>query len=269
MPLKPRKPLPSVGELVVGTITDIKDYGAYLQLDEYGNLPAFLPWSEIGARLMRNFHNLYHVGDKVVVKVIRVNRKKMQVDVSLKKVMEGEKRRKMMEFKRRVKATTLVIMAAEKIGASEDEAYKEVIWPLEERYGDIMAALEYAVIEGPEAFKQAGIPDKWIEPLYETAVKHVEVKQVRISGTFEIRSLAPDGVERIKKLFNSILKYASKKDESVSIKIYTIGAPKYRIDLTGYDYKTLENVLSKLLKKAEKEARKMDLEFSFTRIREK
>jgi len=178
--------------------------------------------------------------------------------------------KKMMEFKRRVKATTLVIMAAEKIGASdEEEAYKEVIWPLEDRYGDIMTALEYAVIEGPEAFRQAGIPDKWIDPLYETAVKHVEVKQVRISGIFEIRSFAPDGVERIKKLLNSILKYASKKDDSVSIKIYTIGAPKYRIDLTGYDYKTLENVLSKLLKKAEKDANKMDLEFSFTRIKEK
>ena len=62
---------------------------------------------------------------------------------------------------------------------------------------------------------------------------------------------------------------AAEDARSKGIKIYTIGAPKYRIDLTGYDYKTLENVLSKLLKKAEKEAKKMDLEFSFTRIREK
>ncbi|MEB3756756.1 MAG: translation initiation factor IF-2 subunit alpha [Desulfurococcales archaeon] len=269
MPLKPRTPLPSVGELVVGTITDIKDYGAYLKLDEYDNLPAFLPWSEIGARLMRNFNNLYHTGDKIVVKVIRVNRRKMQVDVSLKKVMEGEKRRKMMQFKRRVKATTLVTMVAEKIGANIDEAYQEVIWPLEDHYGDLMTALEYAVIEGPEALKQAGIPERWIEPLYETAVKHVEVKQVKISGMLEIRSLAPDGVERIKKLLTSIMKYSSKRDGSVTVKVYTIGAPKYRIDLTGYDYKTLEAALSKALKRAEKEAKKLGLEFNFARIKEK
>ncbi|MCE4615314.1 MAG: translation initiation factor IF-2 subunit alpha [Desulfurococcales archaeon] len=269
MPLKPRNPLPSVGELVIGTITNIKDYGAYLKLDEYDNLPAFLPWSEIGARLMRNFNNLYHVGDKIVVKVIRVNRKKMQVDVSLKKVMEGEKRRKMMQFKRRVKATTLVTMVAEKIGASINNAYQEVIWPLENHYGDLMTALEYTVIEGPEALKQAGIPEHWIKPLYETAVKHVEVKQVKISGMFEIRSLAPEGVERIKKLLTNIIRYVSRKDESVNVKVFTIGAPKYRIDLIGYDYKILEVALSKALKKAEKEAKKLEFEFSFTRIKEK
>ncbi len=267
MPLKPRNPLPNVGELVVGTITEIKDYGAYLKLDEYDDLPAFLPWSEIGARLMRNFSNLYHPGDKIVVKVIRVNRRKMQVDVSLKKVLESEKKRKMMQYKRQVKAATLITMVAEKIGESVENAYKEVIWPLEDYYGDLMTALEYAVIEGEEALKKVGVPVKWVKPIYETALKHVEVKQVKISGMIEAKSYASDGVERIRKLLSSIKKTIEKTGESIEVKVYTIGAPKYRIDLTGYDYKSLENGLAKALKKAEKEAKKLGVEFSFTRIK--
>ena len=39
--VRKRKPLPTVGELVVGTVTKVFDYGAYLNLDEYGGKEAY------------------------------------------------------------------------------------------------------------------------------------------------------------------------------------------------------------------------------------
>ncbi len=267
MVLKPRKPLPDVGEILVATIEDIKDYGAYVRLDEYGGLQAFLPWSEIEARMLRRFRHLYHPGNKIVVKVTRVNRKRGYVDVSLKKVLEGEKRRKMIWWKRQTKAVTLIELVAKKLGKSVDEAYEKVIWPLEDYYGDLMTALEYASLEGAEALKNAGIPEEWIEPIVETAKKHVKVSHIKISGLMTIQSFAPDGIERIRNLLIKMRESIEKGGDRITAKIYTIGAPRYRIDVIGYDYKEMEKALSKGLKVVKKEAPKRNITFEFERLK--
>jgi len=79
MPLLSRKPLPDVGEVVVGTVKEIYDYGAYLDVDEYGGLRAFLPWSEVSSRSFRSIDEVIKVNERVAVKVIRVNKVKGQV----------------------------------------------------------------------------------------------------------------------------------------------------------------------------------------------
>ena len=267
MPLKPRKPLPDVGDLVVGTVEEVYDFGAYLSLDEYGGIKAFLPWSEVASRAVRKIESVVHPGQKVVVKVIRVYRKRGQVDVSLKRVMEGERRRKMMEFKRKVKAATIIELVAQQIGKSVDEAYREVIWKLEDTYGDPMTGLEQAVIYGRSALEEAGIPEEWIEPLLEAARTHVRVKQVRISGVFTLRSMAPDGVERIRRVLLAARDNARVEGEEVRVRVYTIGAPRYRIDLQSHDYKILEEALQKALEAAEDEADELGVEYSFERLK--
>ena len=267
MPLKPRKPLPDVGELVVGTVEEVYDYGAYLSLDEYGGIRAFLPWSEVASRAVRRIDAVVQPGRKVVVKVIRVYRRRNQVDVSLKRVMEGERRRKMMEFKRKMKAATIIELVAKEIGKSADEAYKEVIWKLEDAYGDPMTGLEQAVIYGREALEEAGIPEEWIEPLLKAAQTHVRVRQVKISGIFTLRSMAPDGVERIRKVLLAARDNAKVEGEEVRVRIYTIGAPRYRIDLQSHDYKVLEEALSRATQAAEEEAEELDVEYAFERLK--
>jgi len=72
----PRKRLPRVGELVVATVRQVFDYGAYVTLDEYNDLEAYLPWSEVASRWVRNIRSVLRENQKIVVKVIRVNRKR-------------------------------------------------------------------------------------------------------------------------------------------------------------------------------------------------
>ena len=83
-----RKPLPDVGEIVIATVKKVFEYGAYVTLDEYGGLEAYLPWSEVSSRWIRDIRDYLREGQKIAVKVIRVIRRKKQVDVSLKRVME-------------------------------------------------------------------------------------------------------------------------------------------------------------------------------------
>ncbi len=267
MNLKSRKSLPDVGELVVGTVRNVMDMGAYLALDEYDGFPAFLPWSEATSKSVRSIEDVVKEGQKVVVKVIRVDKVKKHVDVSLKRVMEGEKRRKMAFYKRYVKVATLVTLLAEKLGRSIDEAYRDVIWRLEDTYGDPLTGLERAVLEGEQALRNAGIPEYWIKPLLEIARTHIEVKTVRISGIMTIKSTASDGLYRVKDLLLRI-KGLLEKEPKVKARLYTVGSPRYRIDLEGHDFKILESILKKILEEASKEAERLKLEFSFERLKE-
>ena len=45
MPLRPE--LPEEGELVVGTVTSIRNFGAFVTLDEYNKREAFIHLSEV------------------------------------------------------------------------------------------------------------------------------------------------------------------------------------------------------------------------------
>ena len=55
--------------------------------------------------------------------------------------------------------------------------------------------------------------------------------------------------------------------KDISARLYTIGAPRYKIELEAYDYRTIEKALEEALSEAEKNARKLGVEFSFTRER--
>ncbi|MEB3816389.1 MAG: translation initiation factor IF-2 subunit alpha [Desulfurococcales archaeon] len=266
--IKPRKPLPEVGELVVGTVKEIYDYGAYLDLDEYGGIRAFLPWSEIATRMVRNIRHVLKEGQKVVVKVIRVYKKRGQVDVSLKRVSEGERRRKMIWWKRTLKAAAIAEIVASNIGKPIEKAYDEVIWPLDNYYGDALTGLEQATIYGEQALRDAGIPEEWIKPLLEEARKRVEVKKVQVSGIITLQTLKSDGIDRIRSILEAAYKSAtSVEPQHLTVRIYTVGAPRYRVDLISHDYRIIERALKKLIEEAERNARKLGVDFSFERLR--
>ncbi|MCS7106756.1 MAG: translation initiation factor IF-2 subunit alpha [Acidilobaceae archaeon] len=266
MKLRSRRKLPDEGELVVADVVEVHDHGAYLELMEFPGVNAYLPWSEVATKAIRSIKEVLRPNLRLVVKVIRVYSNKGSVDVSLKRVMEGEKRRKMMYYKRYAKAAALILGVAARMKKGEEEAYKEVIWKLEEAYGDPLTGLERAVIEGARALENAGIPKAWVEPLLEMAKTHVKLKTAKISGVFLLRSRAGEGVYRIKELLKKVEEVA--KDENVRVRLYYIGSPRYRIDLEGYDYKVLEERLAKVLKTAEEEAKRLGVEMSFERLKE-
>ncbi len=259
--VRTRKELPDANELVVATVKEIFDYGAYVELDEYNNHRAYLPWSEIASRWVRDIRNVLRENQKLVVKVIRVNKHKKYVDVSLKRVYESEKKRKMLLFKRAQKAEKILELTAQKIRKTLDEAYNEVGWPLEDYYGEIYTGLEQAAMRGEEALKEADIPEKWIEPLMDVVRKQIQIKQVKITGLITLKSTKNNGVDIVRK----ILKEIENESNGAKIRVYTIGAPKYKVEITADDYKTAEKILSKAIKKAEKLAQKEKALFQFAR----
>ena len=70
------------GEIVSGTITGIKDYGAFVQVDEYCGL---IHISEFSDGFVRNINDIVAIGDVVSVEVIEVDEEDKKLKLSYKK----------------------------------------------------------------------------------------------------------------------------------------------------------------------------------------
>lgn len=266
--VRKRRPIPSAGELVIGTVNKIFEYGAYLKLDEYNNIEAYLPWSEVSSKYVKDVREVLRENQKVVVKVIRVDTRKNQIDVSLKRVTDSEQRSKLIEFKRMQKAEKMLEVMAQRLGKSLEEAYKEVGWKLEDYFGDLMTAFEEVATRGEELLAEVEIPDEWVPVIVEEVRKRIKPKSVKIRGIVTLSTTASDGVDKIKEILESIAYYV-KSSGSLSTRIYTVGAPRYAVEVLAEDYKTAEKALTEALNNARNMASKYGIELVFERERTK
>ncbi|MEZ0289909.1 MAG: translation initiation factor IF-2 subunit alpha [Sulfolobales archaeon] len=265
-----RKPLPEVGDLVIATVDKVFDYGAYVKLDEYGGYTAYLPWSEITTKYFKDIREVIRENQKIVAKVIRIDRKKNPpaIDISSKRVKPEEQREKIMRWKRDQKAHNILELIAQRLNKKIEDAYNMIGWKLEDRYGEIMRGLEEIAVRGPEAALEAGVDKSLAEIAYEIVKKQIEIKRVSIVGVISLKSLSSDGIDRIREVLKTFYETASsyRESEIKNISIYAVGAPRYRVELEGYDYKVLEKILSNALSRASQTASKLQVEFSFERV---
>jgi len=109
----------------------------------------------------------------------------------------------------------------------------------------------------------AGLNPKASEIFTRIAVEKIVVKGVTVQGVIEITSIGSRGVEEIRNEFLKI-KDLGEQDEA-TISIYTLGSPKYRLEVTCEDFKKAEITLDKLVKSIEQSWSKREGTFSFKR----
>ena len=236
-----RKPQwPEPGDLVIATIETVTDYGAYAKLDEYEKR-GLLHVSEISSSWIRNIRDFVREGQKLVLKVLRVDLEKGHIDLSLRRVTKRERIEKVLSWKKERKAEALLRGVAEKIGLTSDEVYQKAGTLLEEKFG-LYEGFEKAAIEGPEALTEIGVPENIAKAFSQVAQERIHVKMVKVKGVLEVRCKKPNGVKLIKETFKTTKK---EKIKDANIKFYVIAAPKYSIEVLAENYKRAEEVLQK------------------------
>ncbi len=263
MPPLQKPEWPERGELVLATVKSVTDYGAYVTLEEYENKEGLLHRSEISTSWVRNIRNHVREGQKLVLKVLRVNPDKKHIDLSRKRVNKRERIDKLYSFKHERKAEGFLRITAEKLKKSIKEITEEAATPMEETYGNVYTALEEANRQGPEALTKAGVPSDIAQALAELAQERIRPPLVEIKGALQLTSTKPDGVNVVKRA----LQAAQKTQTSTTAKIhmYTIAPPKYRIKVEAEDYKQAETILQKASETAIKTITKAGGKGSFKR----
>jgi translation initiation factor 2 subunit 1 len=238
-----RKPeWPEIGDLVIATIETVTDYGAYAKLDEY-NKRGLLHVSEISSSWIRNIRDFVRDGQKVVLKVLRVDTEKGHIDLSLRRVTKREKIEKIKSWKKDRKAEALLRGVAEKVGLSDEEVYEKAGILVEEKYG-LYEGFEKVVKEGAEVLTKIGVPENLAKAFAEVAEERIHVKMVKVKGTIEIRCMKPNGVKIIQDSFLNAKKAEKTKDADV--RFYVVAAPRYSVEVLAENYKRAEEVLQKV-----------------------
>jgi translation initiation factor 2 subunit 1 len=244
--------LPENNELVLATVKKIMPYGAFLELTEYNKHEAFLHISEVAPRWIKNIHEFISEGQRLVVKVHRVDKEKNQIDVSLKRVNEEEKKNKLAQvsFEKRAQKLIEVAVKESKSKLSADEVKSRI----EEEYGDLFSCLKECSEKGEPAIKDIDLPKAVKASIVEIAKKNIKKQVVSVGGIITLSCSGSDGLETIKKALTI-------KDKDVEI-LY-LGAPRYKISLKTMDYKTGEKKLSSIVESIEEFAEKNHCTFSF------
>ncbi|KAJ1837248.1 Eukaryotic translation initiation factor 2 subunit 1, partial [Coemansia sp. RSA 2703] len=73
---------PEIDDVVMVRIKSIKEMGAYVQLEEYGNIEGMIPVAELSRRRIRSVQSLIRVGRHEPVSVFRVDKSKGYIDLS-------------------------------------------------------------------------------------------------------------------------------------------------------------------------------------------
>lgn len=228
---------PEEGELVVCTVQHVKDFVAFVSLDEYHGREGLIPISEIATGWIKYIRDHIREGQKVVCKVLHVDVSRGHIDLSLKDVNEHQRREKIREWKNESKASKWITFAADASGGSK-EAIEAALY---KKYGDLYTAFEDIVTNSADAVSSLGLPKETVDALITVAKENVRIPRVTVTGNIILTSPKPDGVNIIRRALRS----AEPKIPDVEIELTYVGAPAYRIKVTAPDYKLAEKAIEK------------------------
>jgi translation initiation factor 2 subunit 1 len=221
------------------TVTKVFAHGAFAKLDEYQDKDGFIHISEVASTWIKNIRDFVKEGQKVVAKVLSVDEAKGHIDLSMLEI------------------------ASKEIKKTLKQAYKEVGFPLEEKYGETYTGLEELTISGADALKGLDIPEVWAKPLIKVANENIVLPNVNITGYLDLTCTLPNGIDLIKEslIFARDLDYG--KDINVETKY--LKSPRFSVKVTAPEYREAEEALKSVTDRAIEKIKELGGEGTFNR----
>ena len=230
-------PWPQMGEMLVCTISSVKQNGVYVDLDGYPGKEGFIFIGEVASGWVKNIRSHVREGQRVVTKALKVRRDRQSIELSIKMVSEERRRDALQRWKNEQRANQLLRIVGERSNW-DDEKLKATSEELIETFGTLYSSFEESAIDN-EALANEGIEGDWTTLFIETAIENIIPDSVVIRAVAEIEIHAAVGIEAIRSTLTEVEKCSSKSDE-VEICCYYDGAPEYRIELTAPDWDIAE-----------------------------
>ncbi|MBD3340556.1 MAG: S1 RNA-binding domain-containing protein [Candidatus Lokiarchaeota archaeon] len=269
--VRARTAFPSTGDFIIGKIVDIKDQYVYVDLIDYEGLETeeyargLMHISEISSRWIKNIRNFVRVGQKVVLRVLRVDERKGHIDLSLRRVNSAQKEARMKEWKYALKYENLLQFLADDTEIDLDKAYEAIGWPVLDYYDSYQEAIEELKENGEAIMKNIDdVAEEVKQKFIEIVDENVSISTVSIIGKVKLKFNDEDGIEKIK---DALIKARSIIDSKPTrnLEISYIAAPFYRLEIVSKDYLDAENILSDALEIIEDSASNYGGEFEFVR----
>jgi translation initiation factor 2 subunit 1 len=234
---------PEEGELVVGTVTKVENFGAFIRLEEYPGKEGFIHVAEVAPGWVKYIRDYVRENQKIVTKVMSVHHKKGHIDLSLKQVNAHQRREKVQQWKNEQRAEKLFELIAERSGISADEAWEDFGNRLIEEFGTLYGALEEVALNN-NVLSEEGFEGPWTQTFIQVAQESIVPPTVEIRGFFKMGSARPDGVNIIRE---ALVRAMDVEDKEVSIIVQYLGAPRYGVQVKAENYKIAEEELKRAM----------------------
>ena len=250
--------LPEIGEIVIATITKISDHGAYVTLDEYNKIQGFLHVSEIAPGWVRKVNKYVKEGEKKVLLVKKVRTERKEIDLSLKQISKDQRKKKLLDVKRFEKEQGILKNIQEKAKLTTEQI-EELEDKFLSKYNSVYDAMLNIAIKSNGEMDDLKLQKKVLTTIEDICSK-MKLPSVELRGILEISNNQSNGVELIQKTLSD-----AENAKDVKIEITYLGAPRYRLSLVSQDFKTAEKSLKPILEKIEKNVKKQNGLYNFTR----
>jgi translation initiation factor 2 subunit 1 len=249
--------LPEEGEIIIATFRQVIGHGVYVMLDEYSDMTGFLHIAKIATGWIRNIERYVRPKQKTVLKIIRVNKVRGEVDTSLKQVSGEESKSKLIEVKKSTKVDTYLDFIKSKFNLS-DQRVQEIEDKILQKYDHVYDAFEAVSRKGLDVIENIEMPPEMKNTIGE-ASKRIPIPVVEIGGIMGITSRKPDGIEMIK----NTLANAEDNKGGTSTSITYIGAPRYRIVVNAQNFKVAVRFMNDTVEKTLGNVEKQHGTFNF------
>ena len=232
---------PEDDELVLCTVTSVQQNSVFAKLDEYDKT-GMINISEVSPGRIRNIRDFVVEGKKSVCKVLRTNPEKGYIDLSLRSVNEGQKKKKLEEIKLEQKAEKILENAATILKLNLNVLYKDIMTKVSKQYSGLHSLFEDIVMNNLN-LEKFGVDKNIADEVTEIVKERIKPPEVEIKGRMKLISYDLNGID--------IVKNALKKAHDIGkegVKIIYEGAGNYKFVVKSHDYKTAEKIMEKMVK---------------------
>lgn len=249
-----RKGIPEENEVVICTVKDIKRQSVFVDMDEYKNSQAVISISEVSPGRIRNIRDFVQVDKKVFCKVLRVDKERSQVDLSLRRVNQKDRIDKNTELRKESLAETILKLASVEFKFNLEEFYNKKLEKVMDDYYYLHEFFEDWLLN-EETFDKYNIKvDSNIkEFIFDMITKRFKKPLIEVKYQLKITSENSDGLNLIR---NPILKYLEKDS---GIEVVYLGGGKYQAKVIGENFKTEESRIKNFI-------RDIGLEYESTKV---
>ena len=228
---------PEENDIVLCRVTKIYPNSVFVDLLEF-NDSGMVHISEVSPGRIRNLRDYVSVGRQVVCKVLRIDRERGHIDLSLRRVNSNQRKEKLEEIKQELKAESIIKSVSKKIKIPVADLYKKISIPIFKEYEYIYDCFR-DVADDSISLDSFGIDQNIAKEFNDIILDKFKPEKIILQGEIEIKTYDSIGVDKIKKCLQAVEKI------SETIKLSYLGGGRYKLVIEDFDYKPAEENLAK------------------------
>eukprot|EP00116_Pleurobrachia_bachei_P002057 sb/3462319/ len=229
------KKLPDVDQVVMVTVSEITDLGAYVKLLEYDGAKGLILMTEMSRKRIRSINKLVRVGRNECVLVTRVDQEKGYLDLSKRRVVHEDIKQTEEKYSRCKTVNQILRHVGELLDYEDnkqlEDLYKRTAWFFDKKYATSGGSYERfkEAAQKPEVLDELDMDPHTKEYLLKEIKRKLTPQAVKVRADVEVCCYSYEGIDAVKNALRAGLVFSS---EEVPLKINLIAPPLYVISVT-------------------------------------